>query len=420
MAGLRLMAELGLDGSGFRAGFNQARGIAEGVAEGIKGLVVEAVGVYAIEQAIHKTVETAKELIETSERLAIAPETLQVMRQAAKQTGVEFEKLAVAMEKVGVARERALIPGEEGFKARRAFAGFGIGIDQLHTQSTAQLLLGGIRSQVLNRNPEELGVLFRDLGVKFFGQLIPYLKTDFDGLREKMQKFGAIMSTDTALKLKLMSSELSILSQVVISNLAPALVFLAEKLFQFAGQVQASYNYWKEIFKGPSAAGQIGPAGTPVPSGILGSLYMANLKREANDLNYPQEYRDRVNKFLSQNVNPNETALQKFNEVTEKWSEQLKEIQAKIAEEAERLKNPPPPDLTQSSLPEKMSKKVLETPTDPLVRIGNFLGAGNNRITQLAEKRTQLLQQIANNTKPRPEGRRHFTGDAEPTFFPTV
>ncbi len=90
MPGLKLLAEIGLDSSGFEAGLKRAEGMAHGVAEGIKSFVVQAIGVLTVEQAISKTVETAKELVETSKRLSIAPEQLQVMRQAAKDAGVEL------------------------------------------------------------------------------------------------------------------------------------------------------------------------------------------------------------------------------------------------------------------------------------------------------------------------------------------
>ena len=119
--GLKIMAELGLDGKGFEAGMKRAEGLAHGVAEGLKGFVIQAVGIYTVEQAISKTVETAKELVETSRRLSIAPEQLQVMRQAAKDSGVEFQKLAELIEKTNVARDKALRPVSEGASARRAF-----------------------------------------------------------------------------------------------------------------------------------------------------------------------------------------------------------------------------------------------------------------------------------------------------------
>jgi rhamnose utilization protein RhaD (predicted bifunctional aldolase and dehydrogenase) len=181
------MAELGLDGSGFNAGFHKARGLAQGVAEGIKGFVIQAVGIVTVEEAMRRTVETAKELVEASERLAISPENLQVMRKAAKDSNLEFEALVRTMEKLSIAREKALIPGKEGLDARRAFSTMGIRTPELQGMTNKDLLMGPIRDAVLKSNPEQLGIIFRELGIKSFGPLTNFLRKDFDALQAKME-----------------------------------------------------------------------------------------------------------------------------------------------------------------------------------------------------------------------------------------
>lgn len=409
MPGLKLMAELGLDGSGFAHGFVKAKGYAEGAGEGIKNLVIGAVGIATVEEAIRRTVETAKELVETSERLAIAPEQLQVMRQAAKQSNIEFEKLAETFEKVDIARQRALIPGEEGKDARRAFAALGISTAQLRTQGGAQLLTGSIRQNVLNRNPEELGVIFRELGVKGFGKLIPFLKTDFDELGAKMKKIGAIMDTETAVKLKSLSDEFSLVARIITSQVGPALIKFAEWL------------YTNVLKLGKGVAGEAGflGAGTAKKSGLdavvtgfraavlQGSKWMLgekNFKTGMAAAGFDLEAAQEGQKAAQ---SPWDKALA-----------QLAAFQAEMKRRAEELDHPKPADLSASALPPKMSKRALETPTNSLLRIGNFLGSSQGLIMQINQRKVSLLQQIANNTKPVARQQKQFVGDIEPTFFP--
>jgi len=123
---LRLIGEIGFDGSGFQAGLRKLQHGAGELANSLKGAVVAGVGIYTVEQAIHKTIQTAKELVNASQRLAIAPEQLQVLRKAASESGVELDKVTDSFEKLDVARQRALTPGKKGDKFRRAFHAAGI------------------------------------------------------------------------------------------------------------------------------------------------------------------------------------------------------------------------------------------------------------------------------------------------------
>src|ERR1039458_8550629 len=91
--GLKLVGELGLDGSGFASGLKKAESLAAGAGHGIRNALIGLVGIGTIELAIQKTVESAKELGVACERLGIGSTQLQVLRKAAKDAGVEFEKV---------------------------------------------------------------------------------------------------------------------------------------------------------------------------------------------------------------------------------------------------------------------------------------------------------------------------------------
>src|SRR5437879_804059 len=114
--GLRLQGEVSLDGSGFEAGLKRLEGAAGQFANTLKGAAAGAFGIYGIEQAIQKTIDSARELVTESKRLGVGVEQLQVLRQAAKENNTELSQVAKAFERSDVAREKALRGGPEGLK----------------------------------------------------------------------------------------------------------------------------------------------------------------------------------------------------------------------------------------------------------------------------------------------------------------
>lgn len=386
MPGLKLMAELGLDGSSFAAGFHRAKGLAEGVAEGIKHVVVGAIGVLTVEEAISRTVETAKELVETSERLAIAPEQLQVLQQAAKNANIDFEKLVETMEKLSIAREKALMPGAEGFDARRAFRAMGVSNEQLHGMTSSQLLLGPIRNAVLGRNPEELGVIFRELGVKAFGGLIPLLKTNFEELEKKLRDFGGILDTETLVKLKSLSEEFSLLSKIIVSQVGPAMVKFAEvayrALLKLGGKVAEGGSFLGAMVGSQGVGGTLTSFVSSMGHSISHALGFIS------DKEFDKKMREVIPKTAVENM-PEDPAA-----VFHALEKQLDGFLAELKRRAEELDNPKPEDLDRSSIPPKLPRKALVEQSDSLVKIGNFLGGNDRIINRLQEKQVYWLEKI--------------------------
>lgn len=384
MPSLKLMAELGLDGSSFAAGFQRAKGLAEGVAEGIKHVVIGAIGIATVEEAISRTVETAKELVETSERLAIAPEQLQVLRQAAKNANVDFEKLVETMEKLSIAREKALMPGAEGFDARRAFRAMGVSNEQLHGMTSSQLLLGPIRNAVLGRNPEELGIIFRELGVKAFGGLIPLLKTNFGELESSMQKLGMLMDTETAVKLKQLSQGFGYLAAIIATRLGPALISLTEIFIKIFAGLGSAWVYLSTLLRNPKTGENMART-MAAQSGFGGPN--ASQKQAMEDLReHPVSE--------AEEKTARDKAYEAAKQFAFKWIDTLDEMEKKFKEMAAELNNPAPPDLGGSSIPPKLPRKALVEQSDSLVKIGNFLGGNDRIINRLQEKQVYWLEKI--------------------------
>lgn len=227
--GLDLRATVSLDGSKFERGMER---VGEKAAETIKGLVVGAAGVATLEMAFARTIETANELVNTSKRLGIGVEQLQVLKQAAKDAGVEFGSLAGAFEKIDIARAKALGGGADAKKYLKDFKDLGVTRDQLLNQSAAQLFQGSISSTVQKTNPEQIAGQLRDVLGKSFGPEIAVLKTNFEELGHEMKGFGAIMSTTGAVQLKAFKDEMDLISQILMSQFAPIIIFLGKALFE--------------------------------------------------------------------------------------------------------------------------------------------------------------------------------------------
>ena len=168
------------------------------------------------------------------------------MGQAAKQSGSNLEELAYQFEKIDAAREHYLAGGEKAQEFGRAFGALGINKSMLTSQTAAQLFMGPMSNVAKNRSPEELGAIFRELGIRQFGPMIATLKTDFNSLGKKMRETGLIMDTDTAVKLKILSQELSV-SQLIGVMLGPAIVSLLQKILWIVGMVASVGAYLKAL-----------------------------------------------------------------------------------------------------------------------------------------------------------------------------
>ena len=393
------MAELGLDGSGFASGLRRAEGLAQGAASSIGRTIVGLVGVGTIGLAIEKTVESAKQLVDASERLGIGVESIQVLRKAAADAGAEFSNLEKAFERIDLARRKALTPGEVGQDARRAFAGMGIGAEQLRSMTAAQLFTGPMAHMAQRRNPEEIGAYLRGMGIKDFGELIPVLKTNLEALAKSMKEYGALTDAVTAVKLKNLGDEFTMVSQVITSHLGPALVRLAEFIYTDLLKGAKTVAGATAFYGGGTAEKQgllssIWSVGRMLPAGAWAMLNEKILGRWSHV--DAKMFLQATGEQVGFNTAAGAAAA---TEAEKPWQGKLDEfakLMARMAERAKELNNQVPPDFTGEA--PKVGRKALEVPMDSLTRVGNFLGGGGNVIQRLAQQRTEYLRQIAQNT----------------------
>jgi hypothetical protein len=416
--GLKLIGEVALDGSGFERGLSSMTE----AAGSFKAFIAGAFGTLAIEAAMRKTAETAKDLVNESLRLGVSIELLQVLKQAAKDGGKELGDMANMFEKIDVARDKALSGSKEGMALLARFGQLGISREDLLHQSASALTMGPIHQKALSISPENLDPILRAFG-KGLVELIPTLQTNFAELEKRMQGLGLIMDTTTAVKLTSFANGLDLVSNFIAAQFGPTLVHALEKIEEGVssflgwmddrfrgkppGEADAHKDSWTSRAWGFS--GKVGSAMIGGATGLFGfwdsiigdtekadeRLIQAQgwFKQAGLEGGWLNEAAD----AMVANANKGAPSLKKaFDALVEQRKKELAEL-------IERLKHPIIPDLSVTPADGKEKEKNLRAfheSGDALVRVGNFLGSSRSVMQDIGEKQVQLLQQIANNTNP--------------------
>ncbi len=386
------MAEIGLDGSGFERGLNR---IGREAGASVRNLAVQAFGIYGVEQAIAKTVETADELVNTSKRLDVTVEQLQLLRQAAKEGGTEMDTLASAFEKLDIARAKAL-SGDK--TAIAAFAKLGVSQAQLTTQTAATIFTGSLSNAAKSNNVESLAPAFREVLGKGFGELLPVLKTDFDDLGSKMHKLGNIMDAETAVKLKAMSDQFEILSTVAAVRLGPVLVQLGVWILQAVGGLKQLAAFLGAVANQGARKG-IGAISKATNDSVIDLLpdFLAKPLKKGSDAYYKTLFGvdpDEADKLLTQGGDA-------ANDAGKEWKDMMDKLDAQLKAAADELNHPKPiiPDITGEAGKAKSPRSFAAAASDSLVRVGNFLNSNGNTISRVDQRKIDLLTKIAKNTE---------------------
>src|SRR5579863_1488214 len=109
----RVKVEIHGDSSGLEAALHKA----EHSLEGLKEMVVGAFSVEVIKEMAAHTMELGAQYTNTALALDMTVEQVQVLKQAAKDSGVEFEKLQATLDKLSVAKAKALGGDKDAQKA---------------------------------------------------------------------------------------------------------------------------------------------------------------------------------------------------------------------------------------------------------------------------------------------------------------
>ena len=342
---LRLVGEVTLDGAGFERGLNR---IGQSAAANLKSFVVGAFGVYGVQQAIQRTVESCSELVNTSSKLGMTVEQLQVLRQAAKEAGVEFETMVTAVNKLAAIRENILQGGKGSAQQLAALGRLGVTPEDVRTKTAADIMQGPIAQTVKTVNPADIANDLKQIFSKASRQVIPVLKTNFDELGRKMKMMGMIVDDVTARKLKLFGDEVGLVSGIIMSGLAPWLVKLGQAAFKLAEDFAVAGTFY----------------GTLLADWAHGIFKGSSKDAAAAGKQTQDDWEKTWHDFISKATGP---------------------------------ANVPPPTIPAEIEAEKKAKvrheREWKTPEDSLISVGNFLGTGKGAINNIAQQQLDVSRE---------------------------
>ena len=358
--GLNLEAKISLDAASFQRGMAN---VTNSVMNTVKAYALGAIGVTALEKAFFKTLETVKDLINESKRMGVTVEQLQVMKKAASGAGVEISLLAGSMEKLNVARSKALGGGAAGAKAMASFSAVGVTPAMLQTLPAQDIIFGAIRDKIKSVNPQDVAGPLRDILGRGFGPLVPLITKDMAALQVKMEKFGMIISTETAYQLREFDIALNSVKNIMVSGIAPYMVKFGEALIRVTGIIAGIGAFLgggsRDINKRDVIAGMI----TPLAA-------LKNLKKfDVNE------------------------GIKAFKDSQAPYIEAVKDIRNAAVQKSKT----PAVAFASGTVDESGNKKTTagELKSDSLVSAGNFLGAIRGEIPQYEKQKIDLLQRIA-------------------------
>ncbi len=398
---LRLQAHVGLDGSGFEAGLNRLEHAGKHAFGELRNFALASFGVAGIEAMFMKSVSNAKELTNAAKQLGSdGVEGVQLLRQAAKDASIDLVTVEKAFEKLNVARSKVLNKGKGWEEMAAGFKG--LGINDL-TMSTQAMVTGPMRNAALTMNPANFEPLMKAVtGLRSVSELIPFLQTDFEELGDKMKKMGMVVSTDMAVKLKAVGDNFEMLSQILVAQVGPALLQFVEWLL----------NHGIKPLVGIEATGAALGGGTANWS-FRDFLKYFGFGPAIFDYTPIKPFDKQAAK---------ESAVDVMNGYYE-FQKSIAEAKKKLEEEANRLKNPTPPNFDDFSgtVKDKPGAKGRIDSSDSLVRVGNFLGDSQGSMVNIAEKQLVELRGIRQILGRRTPGDSGYRGDVnDDATFPTA
>lgn len=351
MADLSITARLGLDGSQFEKALAQ-----------IGPKIAAAFSIAAIGAAIQKTAAYADQIEEVSQRLSISTKSLQEWGYAARQNGTDIEKLTTFIERLSdSAADLKNLPG---------FQRMGINPQGM----TPEGLFGAVSSFTRGKGSPEITSALEEAGmsIKQIGPMLNLLQSDLGSAGKSAQEMGAVIDDVTIHQLASLNDQLSIVSQVLMSNFAPALLT--------AGKAALA------------AFSVIGQAGSWLGARTA-NISMADIKYALQSAFGQGKDDQGINALYNKFVGGGEMGLGEMaDQAVLKESQKLDSFIASIT-------GYKPNALSTISMrdktPDSAVRRQAQIATDSLISVGNFLGAsGRSTLESAAQRQVQLLGSI--------------------------
>ncbi|HVM49164.1 MAG TPA: hypothetical protein VMU04_14120 [Candidatus Acidoferrum sp.] len=379
-----------------------ARKWASEVTSGIRNSALGILGVAGIEEMGRRTAEFGEELVNTSKRLGVTIEQLQVLRELARENGTSLDGIAKAFENIDIARAKALGSGKDAQAARKAFSMLGVSDADLRQQTAAQLFLGPMHNAAMGSSPEDLAPYLKELMGRPFREMMGALTDDSARLEKKMREMGMIMDTETAVHLKNLADEAKLLSNIIVSNLGPSMVKLAEFI----------YTTVLKGGKGLAGASASAGAGTATMSGWQTAKMLPQmLAWGASDLFHrafmgrtAEESRQYIQgKMAGAGFNV-KAAQEAAAGAAKPWQgklDEFAEMMKRLKEESERLKHPQPPAFESDQGPPgtegspSNSRRMVHGSLNMLQQLGAYASPANDVQVDIARKSERHLAKIS-------------------------
>lgn len=392
----KLIFEVGLDGAGFTRGIEH---ISKQGMESLRGLALSAFGIYSVEQAFHKTVESAAELIHTAKNLDMTIEQLQVLRQAAENNGNSFDNMRLALERFNSVRENILNKGIGWQRELEAMQRLGVTPAMLKSETAATLVMGPLADTAKKSNAadiaHDLQTVFSRNGMEMFR----VLKVNFEDLQKSMENIGAIMDTKTAVTLEVLDNELILIGKVLVNQTAPAIIMFAEVVMRAIGLIRGAGSFWG------NAVGNAGGFGKYISAEMASSsaavmLFLRKSLNTEGKFNANERAANAADQAAIDRWHRiNDMATEAMHLSDSDWTKTVANIRKEITEQSEALDHPQPPNTDRNvPVPDEKAKKVkLENPphpeSDSLVRTGNFLGTAKGQIEMLTQEGNRIARE---------------------------
>lgn len=128
---LSLMAKIGLDGRGFKAGLKEAEGQARNFGAGLRSQLAAAFSVAAVAGFLKNIADTVGRIKDLADQSRVTTDEMQKIDVALKKNGLTFENFQQVLQKVAAARRKA-IEDDEG--EREIFRKTGVSVGMLRDE----------------------------------------------------------------------------------------------------------------------------------------------------------------------------------------------------------------------------------------------------------------------------------------------
>jgi hypothetical protein len=208
----RIDVTVGVRNAAFRSGLEEVRSSTHRFASDIKSMFAGAFAVGAIVAGFKSVIDQGEKIGDLAKRFRVPAEELQRLGMAGNVSGTSMETVARSMQRLRQSMAEAV---SGSGKAREAFLGMGISMEQLQLMTTEEVYYRIADALANTTNETDKITLATSLfGSKLAGEMIPYLEQGSERLQELGGSAG-VMSEETIANLSKASTTIKQLEQTM-------------------------------------------------------------------------------------------------------------------------------------------------------------------------------------------------------------